>query len=413
MINPADRNILRGLASKIAGYAALPIQDERRDLWYKHNSLEVTRPVIFCDPENSWNEIIPQSSLQCEDPLARAWEFGLRVSLFRCEKMKDDVVISPYFDIAHVHTQSDWGMHENIIGGGAGRAYTWDSPLKSYDDLDKLRFPEITVDYAATDRLLNEASGIFGDILTVRLNSRWWWSFGMTWTLAQIRGLEQMMLDMIDNPEGLHQLMAILRDGNNAKMDFLQDNGLLYLNNDGSYVGSGGFGWTHELPQSDFDGKVRTQDMWGFAESQETVAVSPDMFEEFIFPYQLPLLKRFGLNCYGCCEPVDTRWRIIKQIPNLRRISVSPWSSIPKMAEYLEDKYILSLKPNPSMLAMESFNENLVRESLRQSMDQAKGCCLEVVMKDNHTLRNEPERAVRWVEIALQEAESFSNQSIW
>ncbi|WP_319586171.1 hypothetical protein [uncultured Desulfobulbus sp.] len=409
MISLADRNILRELASMVAGYAALPIQAERRDLWYKHNSLEKTRPVIFCDPENSWNEIIPQSSLICEDPLARAWEFGLRVSLFRCEKMKDDVVISPYFDVAHVHTQSDWGMHENIIGGGAGRAYTWDSPLKSYDDLNKLRYPEITVDYAATDRLLDEASGIFGDILTVRLNSRWWWSFGMTWTLAQIRGLEQMMLDMIDNPEGLHQLMAILRDGNNAKMDFLQENGLLYLNNDGSYVGSGGFGWTHELPQPDFDGKVRTQDIWGFAESQETVAVSPDMFEEFIFPYQLPLLKRFGLNCYGCCEPVDTRWRIIKQIPNLRRISVSPWSSIPKMAEYLEDKYILSLKPNPSMLAMESFNENLVRENLRQSMDQAKGCCLEVVMKDNHTLRNEPERAVRWVEIALEEAENFSN----
>lgn len=407
MIGPADRGIIRGLASKVAEYAVLPIQDERRELWYKHNALEKTRPLIFCDPENSWNEIIPQSSLKCEDPLARAWEFGLNVAVFRAEKMKDDVVISPYFDVAHVHTMTDWGMHETIIGGGSGCAYTWDSPLKSYDELDKLRFPEITVDYAATDALLNQVSDLLGDILTVRLNTRWWWSFGMTWTLAQIRGLEQMMLDMIDNPDGLHQLMGILRDGNLAKMDFLQNNDLLSLNNDGTYVGSGGFGWTHELPQPDFDGKVRTCDMWGFAESQETVAVSPDMFGEFIFPYQLPLMERFGLNCYGCCEPVDTRWHVIKQAPNLRRISVSPWSSIPKMAEYLEDKYILSLKPNPSLLAMESFNEGLIRDNLRQSMDQAKGCCLEVVMKDNHTLRNEPERAVKWVEIALQEAEKY------
>ena len=39
-----------------------------------------------------------------------------------------------------------------------------------------------------------------------------------------------------------------------------------------------------ELPQKDFDGKVRCADMWGFAESQETVKVSPEMYEEFIFP---------------------------------------------------------------------------------------------------------------------------------
>lgn len=405
MISATDRSILRRLASKVAELAALPIQDERRQLWYKHNSLEKSRPLIFCDPENGWNEIITQSCIECEDPLAHAWEFGLRVTIFRGETLKDDVVISPYLDVSHVHTQTDWGMHETQVGGGSGRAYTWDAPLKTYDDLDKLRFPEITVDHAATAALLAQANEIFGDILTVRLNTRWWWSFGMTWPLAQIRGLGQMMYDMLDHPKGLHRLMAFLRDGHLAKMDYLEENGLLYLNNDGAYVGSGGFGWTHELPQPDFTGKVRTCDMWGFAESQETVAVSPDMFEEFIFPYQLPLLERFGLNCYGCCEPIDARWRIIKKIPNLRRISVSPWSSVPVMAELLEGRYILSLKPNPSLLAMDSFDEGLIRRNLRESMDQARGCCLEVIMKDNHTLRNDPERAIRWAKIAIEEAE--------
>jgi hypothetical protein len=159
--------------------------------------------------------------------------------------------------------------------------------------------------------------------------------------------------------------------------------------------------------QPDFCGKVRTCDMWGFAESQETVGVSPEMFAEFIFPYQLSLLSRFGLNCYGCCEPLDARWHIIKQIPNLRRISVSPWASISKMAEYLQDDYIFSMKPNPSLLAMESFDEGLIRRVLRQSMREAAECRLEVIMKDNHTLRGDPNRAVRWVEIALEEARAF------
>ena len=54
--------------------------------------------------------------------------------------------------------------------------------------------------------------------------------------------------------------------------------------------------------------------MWGFCESQETVGVSPKMFEEFVFAYQLPILDRFGLNIYGCCEPLDRRFDIVKRI---------------------------------------------------------------------------------------------------
>ena len=172
--------------------------------------------------------------------------------------MRDDRVIEPYFNVYHVCSESDWGMSETYTHGGAGGSYVWDPPLKDYADLGKLRFPEITVNRAETDRVLDLARSVFGDILTVRLKGLWWWSFGMTWPAIRLRGLEQLMLDMIDNPEGLHGLMAFLRDALLAKFDFLEREGLLSLNNDGAYVGSGGFGWTRELPQPDFDGKVRT-----------------------------------------------------------------------------------------------------------------------------------------------------------
>ena len=51
---------------------------------------------------------------------------------------------------------------------------------------------------------------------------------------------------------------------------------------------------------------VRLKDMWGFAERQETLGISPEMFREFIFPYQNGILERFGLNCCGCCEPLES-----------------------------------------------------------------------------------------------------------
>jgi hypothetical protein len=297
-------------------------------------------------------------------------------------------------------------MHETRIGGEHGGSYVWDAPLKDYDaDWERLRFPRIELHPEATERMLALAHEAVGDALTVRLKTSWWWSQGMTWTLISLRGLNQVMLDMTDNPDGLHRLMAFLRDGHAARVDFLERGGYLSLNNDGTYVGSGGFGWSHELPQADFAGHVRTIDMWGFGESQETVQVSPRMFAEFVFPYQVPLLERFGLNCYGCCEPLDKRWHVVEKVPRLRRVSVSAWADPADMAEKLGDRYIYSLKPNPADLAMPSFDEGRIRAGLHEVMRITRDCRLEVIMKDNHTIGNDPSRVVNWVRIAREEAD--------
>lgn len=408
-ISQHDRQVLRDLAKRVAELAARPMESEKRELWYRHNALEPTRPLVFCDPENGWNEILTPDKLQCEGGLARSWEWHLRRELFWGEQMRDDRVIEPYFNVGHVYTETDWGLRETRIGGEGGGAWRWEAPLQSYEDMDKLRFPQITVDYEATEELLQLAQETLGDLLHVRLKSSWWWSLGMTQTLVYLRGLEQIMYDMVDCPDNVHRLMAFLRDGHAARIDFLEKNGLLYLNNDGSYVGSGGFGWTHELPQPDFNGHVRTIDMWGFAESQETVGISPEMFEEFIFPYQLSLLERFGLNCYGCCEPLDSRWHVVERFPRLRRVSMSPWVNVEVMAERLGNRYIFSWKPHPGVLAADTFDEDFVRQTLRRGLRALRknDCRVEMIMKDCHTIRHDPQRVIRWVQIAKEEAEAW------
>jgi hypothetical protein len=404
-INPKDRQILSQLAERVAALAARDSEKTKRDLWYRHNALETTRPVIFCDPENGWNEIVTPDQLHCESELARAWEFGLRKEIFWGERMGDDRVVEPFFSVPYVFTETDWGVHQTQIGGADGGAYTWESPIKSYDDFDKLSFPEITVDHQATQDLLALAQEVVGEHLTVQLKYAWWWSLGMTYPLALLRGLEEMMFDMFDKPADLHRLMAFLRDGHIKKIEFLESNGLLSLNNDGTYVGSGGFGYTNELPQTDFDGRVRANDMWGFCESQETVGVSPEMFEEVVFQYQLPILERFGLNCYGCCEPLDKRWHVVKRTPRLRRVSVSAWADWSVMAGYLGDRYIYSMKPNPADLSLPELDQDRIRKDMRAAMDITGGCHLEVIMKDVHTLGRNPENAINWCRIAREEAE--------
>ncbi len=404
-ISHSDCELLRRLAGQVADLAARPIETKKQQLWTKHNALKRTRPLIFCDPENGWHEIITANQIECQNLLARQWEMRLRKEIFWALKMGDDYTIQPYFDIPHSHNELDWGLKETRIGGENGGSYIWESPVKTEDDVEKLHNPKIKIDYQATEQLKSRAEQIFGDLLTVRVKTLWWWSLGLTRLLADLRGLQQIMYDVYDNPGLIHRLMAILRDGTIAMLDHLEKEKLLSFNGDGTYVGSGGLGWTNELPQSDFDEKVRCADMWGFCESQETVGLSPEMFAEFIFPYQKAILERFGLNCYGCCEGLDKRWPVIQQFPNLRRISVSPWADKIKMAEQLAGKYIYSLKPSPTDLAMNTFDEDRIRAGLREAFQISQNCCVEAIMKDNHTLRNNPQRVIRWVQIAREEAE--------
>jgi len=406
VVSPAERQVLRRLAGQVAELAARPVEEEKRRLWYAHNALEATRPVIFCDPENGWNEIIDPDGLECEGVLGRWWEMRLRKEIFWGTQMGDDYTIVPSFDVPHIHRGGleDWGVKERIIGGQGGGSYIWESPIKAAADLPKLRLPQIRVDAAATQRVSELAGDAFGDLLAVRIKTNWWWTLGMTMKLAHLRGLQQMMLDMVENPAMIHALMTVLRNGTQQLLDDLEAENLLSLNNDGTYVGSGGLGWCTALPQPDFAGKVRLRDMWGFAESQETVGVSPDMFAEFVFPYQLPILERFGLNCYGCCEPLDKRWRVVQQVPNLRRVSVSAWANVDAMAEKLGGRYVFSWKPSPTDLAM-GFDEERIRQQLRRAFRATRSCRVEAIMKDNHTLGHDPSRVTRWCRIAREEAE--------
>ena len=403
----AEREILRGLAGRVAELASRPVEREKRRLWTALNDLRSERPMVFCDPENGWNEIIRPQDLQCRSDFGRAWEHTLRREAFWGESMGDDRVIQPWFELGYVYARTNYGMSEQNIGGQDGGARTWISPLKDLDDLSSLRPQTFKVDREATRRRLALAGEIFGDLLPVRLRTSWfnnWYlSLGMTWELIRLRGLGQMMLDMYDNPRGLHGLMAFLRDSHLAMVDFLEREGLYMLNNEGDYVGSGGFGWTGQLPAPGFDGHARTRDLWVLLESQETVGVSPAMFEEFVLAYQLPIMERFGLVCYGCCEPVHTRWAALSKIKNLRRVSVSPWCDRAAMAANLGDRYVYSLKAHPGLLAAPSFDEAAIRADLRDALAKARGCHLEIIMKDNHTIANDPRRVTRWCRIAREE----------
>lgn len=404
----SDIRILRGLYVRKREMAADPVMADRAELWTRHASLDSRRPMILAETGGVLDELVPVSVLQCEAPWARQMERSLRELVFRYEHVRDDYVIEPWIQYGWAVEIGDFGVQTELVRGaneGKLGSYTWDPPIKDLDrDLDRLHFRELSVDRektAAWAELLDEH---FGDILPVRLRASYWWTAGLTWSAINLIGLEQLMMMMYDNPDGLHRLMAFLRDDFHHMLDWFEAEGLLSLDNENDYTGSGTQGWTTELPQSDLapGGPVRVKDIWGLSESQETVGISPKMFETFIFPYQLPVISRFGLSYYGCCEPVHNRWHVIEQIPTLRRVSVSPWCDEEQMADMLGKDYITCRKPNPAMISTGHFDEDAIREDLRTTLRAVGDGPLEFAMKDVHTLNDEPMRLGRWVDLARE-----------
>ncbi len=395
-----DREILRQLAGRVAGIASSDRMKKLEGEWKRHNALQGERPMICVSPEGCWREILREEDLQCQDPLLRGFEYNLRQKLFWAEEIRDDTPISANFGVPYIihstfYLDGPDDNQERVSDTGSFH-YT-----KLIDDLseglEKLKFRQLTYDKAASEAGFAAAQEAFGDLLNVRYRGGHWWTMGITAEVIRLIGMEDLMIDMYDDPENLHRLMAWFRDEHMNLITQCEKLGILTLNNEDDIIASGGIGYTDELGAP--DGKVTLQDLWGFAESQETVGISPQMFGEFIFPYQLPLLEKFGINCYGCCEPVEMRWKWISQIPRLRRLSVSPWSNKEEMAELLGKNYIFSRKPNPSYVCM-GFAEDEIRKDLTETAQLADQTCMEVILKDTHTVENHPERLHRWVEMA-------------
>jgi hypothetical protein len=402
-----ERRTLRELAAKVAEIAALPVQQERAELLKSLNALHPQRPVVLAFPEGGWRDLVAEDRLICQGPTLRGWEAVLRAAIFRHEKIGDDLPILPLFNIGWSISISNYGLEETRTQSQELGAYHWDPPIKTRADFEKLRFRDIVVDRPETERQVNLATDIFGDLLQVRIRGALWWTVGLTQPLVFLRGLDQIMYDMCDNPQLLHDMMAFLRDEQLHALEVFESEGVLSLNNGPTdYVGSGGVGYTAELPAAGFNGRVRTRDMWCLSESQETVGVSPQMFEEFVLPYQTPVVNRFGLACYGCCEPLDRRIDLLlRAIPKLRRVSVSPWSNRELLAGKLSNRYVFSWKPNPALVSAPVVDWAEVERVTRETVRMTKGCCLEMILKDTHTFCGDIERVGHWVQIARRAVE--------
>ena len=409
-VNGENKRIIRDLAKKAYELSQDPIMEERKQQWKAHNSLKSKKPLILVFPEGSWRELLPASELKCKEPNARTIEWELRRRIYKYGQIQDDFVFEANWIVTKSICDTGWGLEpkrikvdENEKAGRMETAYRYEAVIKNPSDLKKLQYPEVIYDEKESIQRHQHAQELFGDILDVRLKGTGVISLCYTPLYTKLRGLTQVMMDMYEEPAMLHDAMAFMEQGYQKLIDQYVEMNLLSLNNDSTYQSSGGVGFTDELPSDGFDPeRVRPKDIWASAQAQEMSEVSPEMHYEFVMKYEINTLRDFGLNGYGCCENLTKKMEYVFQIPNIRRISISPWADVEKCADMLKDNYIFSWKPNPSFLANENFDSDFIRKYIHHTIEAAKGCVLEIILKDTHTVRNQPEHFTEWTSIVRE-----------
>ncbi len=409
----ADVAVVRELAARVAEIAALPVQRERTLEWHALHRLERVRPMAMIG-EIPWHELAApgvagadELRMQSTDPMAREIETRLRRTLYRWAHMRVDMVVQPYVDVHKIvrHDGFGVGITEQTIDQGEGNAvqsHHYEDRLANPEDVDKLRAPAISLDAVATSARVAKAHELLDGILDVREQGIDPWDFSCSlWDdIEQLRGTEPILLDFIDRPEHLHAIIERYLEVKLAELDSLESQGLLFHGLDQIHR-TGGL--TDLLPADGFDpARPRAVDTWIQGRAQLFVSTSDATWREFVPPYYARYYARFGLGYFGCCDPLDNRVDGIRTIPNVRKISMSPWSDVVKGAENIGPDFVFSRKPNPAMVAMDQWVPAIAEQDFDEviAATAANGCPVEFTLKDISTCRSDPPRLWEWCEIA-------------
>ena len=408
-----DREILRALAGEVAEIAALPVQKETQKLYRAVNGLKMIRPVVLLD-ELPWNQLNPDGELttRCEDPYLRGVEMGLRCTLYRWKHCRGDMLVDPFYCLPREIHVSPMGpaVQEHTLAADEGNniiSHYYEDQMADFESLEKLQAPEITVDDALTETRRTLLDSIFGDLLPIRVTGLTHAGFYTPWDdLSRWRGVEPIYIDMIDNPELLHAYMRRFVD---LRKDLLRREEEMGLLDDYMPILHCTAGLVDDLPGEKTDGRVTRANMWGRGTAQMFASVSPEMHDEFEIEYAKEFFDGFGLLYYGCCEPLHDKIDIVKKLPNVRKISITPWADVRKAAERMGGDFVLSRKPNPAAVAVPVLDEEVVRADILETLKVCRenGTPCEFILKDISSVCHNPENLTRWERVVMETVKNF------
>lgn len=408
-----DIGIIRTLAEQYAALALQPIQETRRQRWAAHfGRKKISPPLILVTygMHNVWcTEVFSDASLQCSDPFYRGQERFLRMQIFH-DSIGDDYILEPWFTLGASVNRSwtrGWGLEEGRHASSeTGGAWKFDPPIRDWADAANMTALTHHVDEEDTARNLSRLHDAVGDILPIDVvygPAYGGFSSDISTHLTRLRGMEDLMLDMYEHPAELHRTLAFMRDSILAENDAAEKAGHFSLTTSSNQA----MPYATELePLKPNSGPRKRNQIWGFCAAQEYTLISPEFHEEFLLQYQRPIYAPFAMIHYGCCEDLTNKIDMLRSIPNLRSIAVTPVANVRRSAEQIGRDYVMSWRPNPTDMVCAGWDEARIRRIIRDGFEATRDGYVHLHLKDVETVQGDPSRLARWVRIVRETAES-------
>ena len=402
----AEKSLFRDLAKRLGDIAARHTAEGRRARWERHNTLQGERPMFLVD-QLPWNELDPACVRGHETIKDAYWgrvEIWLRRELWKAENLKTDMVVDPYVKLPRPYFNTGRGIASKVTElkldkSGDVASQHMEAVLCEPEDIDKIKDPVITPDPDTEARVTEEADSLFAGIIPWRFTGPVM-HLGAWDNIAYWMGVENLYIELMDRPEMMHAVMERMVGTYMAEIE--QYNRLKIYDTAENYCHCSQTYMPGETP----DREGVTYNGWAFGLAQPFTSVSPKVTQEFECAYMRRVFPFFKNIYYGCCDRLDDRMEMVSSLPNVRKISCSPWSHREAFAEKLPKSIIMSNKPNPAFLATDALDEATVRTDIRRTIDAASryGKTLEMILKDVSTIRYDVPRLQRFCEIAMEEA---------
>ncbi|MEM2941511.1 MAG: hypothetical protein QW304_08185 [Thermoproteota archaeon] len=401
VVSSGDREVLRELGRQVVEIAASPVNEEYVELQRRVVNLEMVKPPVYVY-EVPWHEmnVGDELTLRTRHPLCRRYEERLRCLIYKWRHglgvLVDDPRFSGNLGLEPVVEQllqdyvTDTGIgvsvKEDIVRTDEKNpvvSHRYHVQIKSEEDVERIQMPKVFFNEEKAEKDFEILCDVFDGVLPVEKRgvSAFW--FAPLDEIVMLTGVKEFLIDIHRRPSYVHRLVERMVDA-----------------------------WLHRLDQYERLGLLRDSPMrlWGIGAAQAFSAVSPAMHEEFALKHEKRWYEKWGLNYYGCCEPLHHKVDVVRRnIPRLRRISMSPFIDFEKAVENVGDELIFAWKPNPAVLAESTWDPEAVRRDLEEKLRKARrfNCVMEIHMKDISTVRYQPQRLWEWARIASEAAEKY------
>ena len=398
-IEKNDISIIRDLTKRYVEAASKQDPEKIKKQWRNLHDCKMDRPMIYVWAILFTDELEEIINLECVNPFLQGIEQKLKIDLYH-HYVGDDYILEPYLEFRATYFGMDdpWGVSfkREASKGGAYNNYV-DPPLKSLDNLDDIKVLEHEIDELKTAEHFKILEDAVGDIILVHAKRSSMYTGSFPVVMTEMRGMNQLMIDMVDNPEGLHVLLRKIQKGvmaSQEKADLLGD---IYSTD--QHIQS--------CPYSNYTvdplpiKQVHRKDLWCYAQAQDFTLISPAMHKEFALDYQKPLMEKYAASAYGCCEDITHKIDMLRDVRNLKQISVTPASDLEKCAAQIGSDYVISWRPNPSEHVCLTFDRDRIRRLISEGCEilNKYGCQYEINLKDVISVCQDRERIPEWVSI--------------